>query len=247
MANERLRVALLESDQTPDMVAEALKVDRKTVERWVGGRTPYTRFRHQLAKLLDADETYLWPGAVSSAQLAAVSESEIIAVHPHRWAVPREAWSHLFDGAEEEIGILVYSGMFLADDAGLLAMLRDKANQGVRIRILIGDPDAAELNARGEDEGIGESLAAKVRNVRVLLSPLAALAGIEIRQHATTLYNSIFRADAQLLVNMHIYGVGASQAPVMHLRRITGGSMVTTYLDSFDRVWDSAQPLPTGT
>ena len=67
--------------------------------------------------------------------------------------------------------------------------------------------------------------------------------GVEIRQHATVLYNSIYRADGELLVNAHVYGTPASLAPVMHLRQIAGGTLVGTYLDSFERVWSESRPL----
>jgi hypothetical protein len=30
---------------------------------------------------------------------------------------------------------------------------------------------------------------------------------------------------------------------VLHLRRVAGGDMVTTYLESFERVWEGATPL----
>jgi hypothetical protein len=30
---------------------------------------------------------------------------------------------------------------------------------------------------------------------------------------------------------------------VLHLRRVAGGDMVTTYLESFDAVWNGATPL----
>jgi hypothetical protein len=40
-----------------------------------------------------------------------------------RWV----AKGHLFEAAEEDIGVLVYSGAWLAEDAGLLAILRDRA------------------------------------------------------------------------------------------------------------------------
>jgi hypothetical protein len=73
--------------------------------------------------------------------------------------------------------------------------------------------------------------------------PLRDVDGIEFRLHRTVLYNSMYRADDQLLVNTHIYSFPASQAPVLHLRRIAGGGMVTTYLDSFERVWDGATPF----
>jgi hypothetical protein len=36
----------------------------------------------------------------------------------------------------------------------------------------------------------------------------------------------------------------AALAPVWHLRRVAGGEIAGTYLDSFERVWDTAAPLP---
>lgn len=243
MANERLRAALLQRGVTPNELAESVGVDPKTIERWIGGRIPYRRHRYRVASRLGIDEAYLWPGALAAEQVASASESEILVLYPHRWAVPRNIWGQLFDSAEEEIGVLVYSGMFIADDPGLLALFRAKAAQGVRVRILLGDPDAAEVASRGALEGIGDAMASKIRNVIVLYKPLRGLDGVEIRLHSTVLYNSIYRADAELLVNSHVYGFPASQAPVMHLRQVAGGTMVTTYLESFDRVWSEAVPL----
>jgi hypothetical protein len=36
--------------------------------------------------------------------------------------------------------------------------------------------------------------------------PLVGVDGIDFRLHGTSLYNSIFRYDDQMLVNQHIYG-----------------------------------------
>lgn len=67
--------------------------------------------------------------------------------------------------------------------------------------------------------------------------------GVEIRTHTTTLYNSIYRADDQMLVNGHVFGVNAYGAPVWHLRRVEGNGMFDTYAASFDAVWSTAQPV----
>jgi transcriptional regulator with XRE-family HTH domain len=243
MANERLRAALLQRGVTPNDLAESVGVDPKTIERWIGGRIPYRRHRYRVATRLGVDEAYLWPGALAAEQVASASESEVLVLYPHRWAVPRDIWGQLFDSAEEEIGVLVYSGMFIVDDPGLLALFRTKATQGVKVRILLGNPDSAEVATRGALEGIGDALASKIRNAIILYQPLRELAGVEIRLHSTVLYNSIYRADGELLINSHVYGFPASQAPVMHLRQVAGGTMVSTYLDSFDRVWSEAVPL----
>jgi transcriptional regulator with XRE-family HTH domain len=243
MPNERLRTAMLERGLTPAGLAETLNVDPKSVERWISGRTPYRRHRYAVAAYFGVDEVYLWPDALSPDQVASASENEIINIYPHRWTVPSDLWRHMFDTAEEEIGVLVFSGLFVSEDSGIQRIFRQKAAAGVRVRILLGDPDSQAVAQRGVDEGVDDVSAAKIKNALVLYQPLREIEGIEFRLHRTVLYNSIYRADDQLLVNTHIYSFPASQAPVFHLRRVAGGGMVTTYLDSFERVWDDATPL----
>ncbi|MER5622673.1 helix-turn-helix transcriptional regulator [Streptosporangium sp. NPDC002544] len=243
MANERLRVALLEHGTTVDALAEAVGVDAKTVERWITqGRVPYRKHRFAVAKLLGLEEAYLWPGALTSQQTAAVSESEIVTVYPHRWAVPKDAWGRLFSAAEREIGVLVYSGIFIAQDTGIMRLFAEKAEAGVRVRILLGDPSCTEVARRGADGGLEEGMAAQSRMALLLYRSLGQRDGVEIRLHDTILYNSIYRGDDQLLVNTHVYGRFAADAPVMHLRKVTGGDMVSTYVDSFEAVWNRATP-----
>ncbi|MFI6534783.1 helix-turn-helix domain-containing protein [Nonomuraea sp. NPDC050547] len=242
MANERLRAALLAKGVGVGDLAEAIQVDPKTVERWVTkDREPYRKHRYAAASYLGVDESYLWPKALSREQVASASESEIVTVHPHRWAVPRDAWGHLFEKASQEIGILVYSGTFIHDDKGLMRLLADRAGAGVRVRILLGEPESAEVAQRGIDENIGDAMRDRCKQAITYFRNLVP--GAEIRLHRTVLYNSIFRGDDQLLVNTHAYGQPAGDAPVMHLRRVAGGDMVGLYLGSFEKTWDGAVPL----
>jgi transcriptional regulator with XRE-family HTH domain len=243
MPNERLRAALLERGLTPTALAEELGVDHKTVERWIGGRVPYRRHRYVIATRLGVDEVYLWPDALPRHQVAVASESEIVTVYPHRSEVPRDAWGRLFAKAEREIGVLVYSGLFLAEDAAVQRAFAEKASAGVRVRILLGDPDSAQVAERGSDEGVDEAMAAKIRNALVLYRQLRQVEGAEFRFHRTVLYNSIYLADDQLLVNTHIYGITAAYAPVWHLRKVAGGELANAYLESFERVWETAKPI----
>jgi transcriptional regulator with XRE-family HTH domain len=245
MPNDRLRAALLQRGHTPATLAAKLGVDPKTVERWITtGRPPYRRHRYAAAAELGVAESFLWPDALTRDQVASAAQSEIVHVYPHRWTVPRDLWVHLFSEAEREIGILVYGGFFLAEDAGLLRHLADRARAGVRLRIILGNPDALTIRQRGAEEGIDDAITAKIRNVLVLYRPLRELPGVELRLHDTVLYNSIYHADDQLLINTHVYGNPAANAPLLHLRRVPGGDMVTMYLDSFTRVWDHATPAP---
>ena len=245
MANERLRALLLEQRLTTAKLAEAVQVDAKTVERWiVAGRVPYRKHRYDVAAFFGVDESYIWPDALDHDQVLSASESEIVAVYPYRRAVPRDAWGHLFGQAEREIGILAYSCYFLAEDAGVRQLLAEKAESGVRVRILLGDPESPLVLERGQSEGIGDTMPAKVRSAITMFQSLQSVPNVEIRLHGTILYNSIYRGDDQVFVNTHIYGVMANNAPFFHLRKIPGGAMAVNYLESFERVWDEAEPLP---
>jgi hypothetical protein len=66
------------------------------------------------------------------------------------------------------------------------------------------------------------------------------------RESATTLHNSIFWFDDDMLVNTHVYGVPAHFAPTLHLRHLSSGTLFQTYARSFDRVWDQTRKTWTG-
>jgi hypothetical protein len=74
--------------------------------------------------------------------------------------------------------------------------------------------------------------------------PLIGVPGIEIHLHRTTLYNSIYRADDDLLVNAHLWGVNDYSAPVTQLRRLVAGSLFDTYTASFEAVSAASEPAP---
>jgi hypothetical protein len=241
--NEPLCRALLRARLREDDVAARLGVDPKTVRRWLNGRVPYPYNRAAIAELVGADEAELWPDT-GGLLAARVRPEELGTVYPHRWAVPREVWVRLFSSAEHEIVILAYRALFLAEDAGILRLLAEKGRAGVTVRIALADPSGPHAPHRGQEDGIGDAVAAKIRNALALYWPLVAVENIEIRLHTTVLYNSIFRADGQFLVNQHTHGIPAAQAPVFCLRTTTGsGDMTAMYLDSLERVWASSAPL----
>jgi hypothetical protein len=123
-----------------------------------------------LTKLLDVGQNELWPstGEPHTRRFGL----EIRAVYPHRWAVPRNVLHKLFSNADHEIDILVYSGLFLFEDTGMLQLLATKADAGIHIRILLGDPESPAVAQRGQDKAIGDSTAARLRSPRPPPPPL---------------------------------------------------------------------------
>ncbi|MGW4849137.1 DUF5919 domain-containing protein [Nocardia brasiliensis] len=216
----------------------------KTVERWVrNGRLPYPRHRYEIAAMVKESEGFLWPEATTPERSAEVALSEVVSVYPHRHEVPRELWLKLFSAATEHLDILVYAGMFLTDDTALLKQLQQKARGGTSVRIMLGDPASPAVKRRTEEEQIGKgAIAAKIRNVLAFFTPVLDEPGIEFRLHKTTLYNSIFRFDDQLIVNMHVHGRMAPHAPAMHIRQLSEGSLFDVYTQSFNDVWRGSKP-----
>ena len=240
MANERLRTSIAASGRDCQGVAEAVGVDPKTVERWIQqDRVPHRAHRRATASVLGKDEAFLWPSLLGDPQTIAAGAAEVLCVYPSRGAVPMDQWLALITGAHQELTLLSYAGLFLLDNhPDLTTLLAERARAGVNVRILLGDPTAPSVRLRGEEEGIGQDMQGRVRLSHRYLQPVLGTPGLQVRVHSTTLYTSIYRSDATMLVNMHMYGSGAPANPVMHLQQVAGGRLFDSYLRSLDAVWD---------
>jgi hypothetical protein len=249
MPNERLRSSFAMANLSVLDVASHIGVDPKTVERWITkARVPHRTHRWATAKLLGTDEAYLWPETVDDLRTKSASEAEFLHLYPHRGAVPAGLWETLLDRATDSIDVLIFSGLFLSDTHGdLTDTLLAKAKNGTKIRIALGDPSSDAVARRAEEEEIGDGLAARIKLSQRYLRPALEGRGVELRTHATTLYNSLYRFDDELLINTHAYGAPAAQNPVIHLRRVPGGRLFEHYMTSFERVWGIATPIEKST
>jgi transcriptional regulator with XRE-family HTH domain len=247
MSNERLRSALLARGMTVQGLAEEIDVNPKTVERWITqGKVPYRRHQYATALVLKMDVTTLWDDTRAVDSAADLSKAEIVTVYPHRHLVPSGLWREMYERAERYLDVLVYSGLFLSEDPQFLGLLRKKVELGghmgqTQVRILLGDPKCAAVKQRGIDEGHG-IMDGKIRNALVNYRQLfESHPEIRFRLHEATLYNSLYRADDEILVNTHVYGVAAYMAPVLHLRRMPGGGLFDTYANSIEQTWGGAR------
>jgi transcriptional regulator with XRE-family HTH domain len=243
MANDRLRTALADSSYDQQSLAEALRLDPKSVQRWITREvTPRRSAAHRAARLLGVPAAWLWPD-LETDRLSA-SRAEIVTLYPHRADAPRQLWLDLLTGAAGRVWLFANASLFLPEEnPESIEILRRKAENGTSVRILMADPDSAECAQRGVEERLFEAIPARVRMALTYYAPLAGAAGVEFRLQRTTLYNSIFVYDDQMLVNQHAYGVYGYMAPLLHLRRAEGGDFFAMYLASFERVWEISSPL----
>ncbi|GHD73724.1 transcriptional regulator [Streptomyces mirabilis] len=244
MSNERLRSALLARGMTVQRLAEEIDVNPKTVERWITqGKVPYRRHQYATAAVLKVDVTTLWDDARAVDSATDLTKAEIATVYPHRHTVPAGLWREMYARAEKRLDVLVYSGLFLSEDPVFHDLVKAKVAAGTQVRILMGDPDCEAVRQRGIDEG-HRIMDGKIRNALVLYRPLfTSHPDIGFRLHNSTLYNSIYRSDDEMLVNPHVYGIGAYMAPVLHLRRLSGGGLFETYANSIEHTWANARKI----
>lgn len=243
MANERLRATIAAAGWTYAGLAAAAEVDPKSVERWVNlGRTPRRETALRAAEALGEDVFTLWP-ALRQARAARAVSPELVALYEQRADLPVAAYVDLFAQARDRIDILVYAAVFLHEGYPRLNdLLTERAAEGCSVRIALGDPGSPHVQQRGKEEKFGHGIETRCRLALMHYRPLMGTRGIEIRTHGTTLYNSLYRADDQVLVNAHVFGVNAYAAPVWHLRRNGGGGIFDSYAASFDAVWAAATP-----
>ncbi|MEF3111803.1 helix-turn-helix transcriptional regulator [Streptomyces chrestomyceticus] len=247
MQNERLRVVMASQGWTHADLANATGVDPKSVERWVNlGRVPRRGTALKAAEVLGEDVHALWP-ALTQARAARAVSPELVGLYDQRADLPVSAFVDLFAQARERIDVLVYAAVFLHEAYPRLNdLLRERVAEGCSVRIAIGNADSENVQRRGNEEKFGNGVESRCRLALMHYRPLVAVPGVELRMHSTTLYHSIFRADDQMLVNAHVWGVHAYGAPVWHLRRHGEGGMFASYAQSFEAVWDSAQPVQEG-
>lgn len=220
--NNRLRGTLSANAYSEELFADELGVDRKTVQRWVTqGRSPHRNTAQRAANLLNVPLDWLWPELEQHKSDS--NPTEVVALYPHRSESPKRLWLDLIVSAQQHIDLFANASLFLPEEnPESISIIKKKAADGVSVRILLGDPDSSAMDLRGREERLFEAIPARIRMALAYYSPLTESPGIEFRLHQTSLYNSIFRFDNQMLVNQHIYGTYGYLAPLLHLRRVEG-------------------------
>ena len=236
---------MLNAGMTPIALARAVGVDAKSVARWIAeDRMPYPVTRVKVAGALDQEETFLWPALLEDGDACDIAAAEIERVWPARSAITSDTWHALFTKASKELDILVYSGAFLMESLDLADVLTWKASRGTQIRMLVGDPHSAAVQARAAELSL-DWLPQRCQSTLDYLRKHET-SGIGLRQHSATHYASTFRFDDLLLANTHAYGEWACHSPVLQLRRAGSGRLFDFYRKSFERVWATAARVTVG-
>ncbi len=151
-------------------------------------------------------------------QIKTGADREIVTFYPFRSACPKSVWTELIRKSQSELYFAGYTNYFLwLEQPPLGRTLQRKAEQGCRVRFLVGDPESEVTRRREEIEGV--SLTVPTR-IKVTLDELQKINGsFEGRLSDEHIAVSVFRFDEQMLVSLHLADLVGHNSPTLHLRR----------------------------
>jgi transcriptional regulator with XRE-family HTH domain len=255
----QVRVSSYERGQyeVPDAVAEALAevldlplLDvRHNLGLWIPSESDLEELRQR------ADPTTLPDDRLVGElirRFQSRSDREIVEVFPQRSDVPRDLWERLITSARSEIALGGYTNYFFWTELTRFSdTLRAKAEAGVRIRVLVGDPASQVTHRREEVEKAQLSLATRIGITLEELTKLGDVPGLEVRLSDVNaeahVSRSVFRFDRELLVSEHIADKLGHGSLTFHIRRLQDNGPFAQYTEHFEHLWNGARPWsPTG-
>lgn len=245
MTNELLRDALATATVTPTALAQAVKVHPKTVGRWLAdsAMVPHPVHRHAVARALGVREDVLWPATIRRV-VKTGGDREIVETYAYRSLCPRSLWSDLIDNATADIWLAGYTNYFLwLEHPRFTDTLRRKAEQGCRIRILLGDPESDTTRQREAVEGVALTVSTRIRMTLESMAPLRGLPNLEARYSDGHISLSVFRFDADLIVTPHLANLVGHDSPTLHLHRREDDGLYDRFISHVTACWNTGRPV----
>ncbi|WP_194816119.1 helix-turn-helix transcriptional regulator [Nocardia sp. XZ_19_385] len=245
--SQRLESAMLRAQLDSAMLATAVGVDVKTVNRWLAGRVPHRRTRLDVARVLNESEESLWPQVRPDLGAGSPATAEVVNAYAHRADIPNDLWVSLMLGASDQIDIVGYAYPFvfelLPDAAKIIAQ---KCQSGARVRLAFAEPDCAHVAERDTLEQMNGTLRGRIRNALSMLGQLDSTPGCRIGLHTVHLYNSVFRFDDQMIVTPYLIRARGYQHTALHLRRLSPHGIFSSFADQVEQIWGSVTPYELG-
>lgn len=244
--NVALRDAMSGAGVTRSRLARIVGVDEKTVDRWLASeaRVPRAPARAAVAEALEVSAEMLWPKAVRDA-IKTGTDREVVATYAYRNACPPTVWSQLIDGARRRIVFAGYTSYFLWQEQPKAAeRLRAKAEAGVQVRFLLGDPESEVTRRREAVEDVPLSVSTRIQITLDQLRKLGSLPGLEARFSDDHIASSVFLFDDELLYTPHIANLLGHESPMLHLRRLQPDGLFDRFAQHAEALWAGGRPVP---
>jgi transcriptional regulator with XRE-family HTH domain len=185
------------------------------------------------------------------------TDREILEVFPHRSDVPDELWEDIIAQTKNDLFLGGYTNYFFWTERPRFSeTLRSKAEAGVRVRILIGDPNSEVTRQRESIENAPLTVSTRIHITLDELAKLSPVPGLEVRlsniNAQAHVSRSIFRFDNQAIVCEHIAERLGHGSLTFYLRRLHDNGPFDQYAAHLEHLWNGARPwsadkVPTAT
>ena len=220
MGHENLKNALQQAGLTAEELADIIRVDPKSVQRWLTGPTkPYPRHRAKIARALNLTEDQLWPedaDATASASVGAGPDA----------ATPSEAtgtWGYTTDATAPD------PVEFISSSDGAIDLLDN--GRGIELIATLRDTLVAQAEA-----------GRKVRLLTCLPKPplrrLISHREIEIRVLDGGTNHSVVRVGDAVLFTFSLADEADQPPPLLKLERTADGGLFDRLTENFETLWD---------
>jgi transcriptional regulator with XRE-family HTH domain len=246
VATDALRSALADARMSQQDLARAVGVDEKTVSRWVAdvGRTPHPRHRWATAAALEVDEQVLWPQAVRTA-VKTGPDREVVTVYPYRSRVPSSLWRELLAGATQRLMFAGYTNYFLwLEVNNFHNTVTRKAESGVDVRFLVGDPDSDVTRQREQIEGVALTVSTRITvTLDELTKARRTAPQVQARLSDRHIATSVFVFDEDMIVCTHLADLLGHDSPTLHLRRRQADGLFDRFAGHVEHLWKDAREI----
>jgi len=160
--------------------------------------------------------------------------------------VPGELWERLIAEAKSEIFLGGYTNYFFWTERPRFSeTLKDKAESGTRIRILVGDPEHEVTRRREQVENAPLTVSTRIRITLDELGKLGPVPGIEVRfsnvNAEAHVSRSIFCFDQEALICEHIAERLGHGSLTFHLRRMQKDGPFDQYIAHAEHLWEGGR------
>ncbi len=245
--NKALRQAMADAQVTAPQLAAQVRVDVKTVLRWLRDeeRFPHPQHRWAVSDALKVDEVILWPKSRRLMVKTGI-DREISRSWASRSEIPNTLWSDLLHRAKEDITLAGWTCYFFwLETANLTALLQQKASEGCHVRFLIGDRADPATAEREAIERTPLTLTTRINITLAELEKLRDVEGLEARYADRRLMGmSVFRFDDEAVVTPHLATTAGHNSPAIMLRKLEDGGLFDRFAqEHVDQLWTAGQPV----
>jgi len=160
--------------------------------------------------------------------------------------VPGELWERLISEASSEIFLGDYTNYFFWTERPRFSeTLKNKAESGVRVRILVGDPEHEVTRRREQVENAPLTVSTRIRITLDELDKLGPVPGIEVKfsnvNAEAHVSRSIFGFDQEAPVCEHIAERLGHGSLTFHLRRMQKDGPFDQYMAHAEHLWEGGR------